>query len=245
MFRMTDSFPRSICIATPAYGDEVKTGYVDSLLKTCLTLQQRRVGLHFVTTSSSLIAQARNLAVDYFMKRTDASHLLFIDADMRWRVDDLMRLLSHGDRDVLSAVAPRKTYDWARIAAVARANPDLDPALLPLHGVEQILPEVCGSDGLKESAHALTGLILIRREVFEDLSRAHPDWRIAAPSPQAGMVTYFNGGRTEYGFRGEDLAFGDDVRAIGRKVFVCPWFRIGHIGTHEYVGDPLVTHRRG
>ena len=236
---------RSLCIATPAYGDEVKTGYVDSLLKTCLALQQRQIGLHFVTTSSSLIAHARNLAVDHFMKRTDATHLLFIDSDMRWRVEDLMRMLASADRDVLSAVAPRKIYDWHRIAAVARANPDLDPTLLPVHGVQQILPDLTGGDVVQESVHALTGLILIRREVFEDLFRAHPDWLIAPPSPQAGLVTYFSGGRTQNGFRGEDLAFGEDVRAVGRTVFVCPWFRMGHIGTHEYVGDPIVSHPPG
>ncbi|GJD34808.1 hypothetical protein [Methylobacterium aerolatum] len=237
--------PRSICIATPAYGDEVKTGYVDSLLRSCLALQQRRVEMHFVTTSSSLIAQARNLAVDYFLKRTNATHLLFIDADMRWRVEDLMRMLGHGERDVLSAVAPRKIYDWHRIAEVARAQPDLDPALLPVHGVQQILPDLAVADEVMVGDHALTGLILIRREVFEDLARAHPDWLITPPNPLAGLTTFFSGGRTAHAFRGEDLAFGDDIRALGKVIHLCPWFRMGHIGTHEYVGDPLVTHRRG
>jgi hypothetical protein len=106
--KMDSRMPTSICIATPAYGDDCKTGYVESLLKTCLQLRELSIGISFVTVSSALIALGRNLAVDFFIKQTNATHLLFVDADLRWRVNDLVRMLSFSERDVLAAVCPRR-----------------------------------------------------------------------------------------------------------------------------------------
>jgi hypothetical protein len=111
-----------------------------------------------------------------------------------------------------------------------------------VYGVQQILPNIKAGEEPLESEVAGTGIMLIRREVFSDLSRAHPDW-LAEGGPHRGQVAYFSGGRTKNGFEGEDVSFCREVREIGKKVFVCPWFRIGHIGNHEFVGDPSLTHR--
>ncbi|MGZ2749900.1 hypothetical protein [Burkholderia stagnalis] len=229
-------------------------GYVDSLLALALALREQGIGVHFATSEkSALVAVARNALVHYFITQTDATHLLFIDADMRFRAPDVMRLLEHGDRDVVGALYPGKTYDWDRLIRTAREQPDLETEKVILMGARYVsiaalegdttdLAKADPETGLIEVSGVGTGLMLIRRDVFDDLRGAHSDWLMKS-GPVTGGYAYFNGGRTLDGrFVGEDYAFCDDIRALGRRIFAAPWLRIGHIGNHEFCGDPTITH---
>jgi hypothetical protein len=234
--------PTGICIATPAYEGQCAIKYTESLLHLCLALSQRRIGLSYVHTQGSFISAARNNAVHYFLTKTSASHLLFIDADMSWRTADMMRLLNHAELDIIAALCPRKRYDWAAIAKAARDNPTLDPALLPLYGADIIgRPEDPLPDAPIEVDYAGAGIMLIARGVFDRLKTAHPDWVLTEGVSKGGHA-YFDGGRDRGGgFLGEDHAFCQEARAVGARIHVCPWLRIGHIGQHEFVGQPTAT----
>ncbi|MDR2852995.1 MAG: hypothetical protein LBV61_08100 [Burkholderiaceae bacterium] len=238
-----ESFPRSVCIATPAYDGTCQMGYVESLLRLVLTLVHNEIGIHFATSKGAMVVPGRNLCVDFFLNKTDASHLLFIDSDMHWRTEDMMRMLAHGDRDVIGAMCPRKDYDWERIAQIARQRPDLPASELPLYGVRQILNIPVPGDDIIEVEAIGTGIMLIRREVFDALRQAHPQWLQGGHSIHAGTLAYFGGERHADGLS-EDIVFCSDVRALGKKIHACPWFRVGHIGNHEFVGYPLETMRQ-
>ncbi|GLS22679.1 hypothetical protein GCM10007874_56990 [Labrys miyagiensis] len=246
--------PASICIATPAYEGSCKMGYVDSLLKLVVTLRELGISISFATAEkSSIIALARNILADYFLRKTTATHLLFIDADMRFRVEDVLRMLGHSSCDVIGAICPGKTFDWPRIARIAREQPGLPPERLAERGAvyvstPELLAAEAASDGVDvfdepiEVSGVGTGLMLIRREVFEALRNAHPEWLLTS-GIVAGGHAFFSGGRMpDGGFAGEDFAFCQDARAIGVRIFACPWFKIGHIGTYEFVGE-LATAR--
>jgi hypothetical protein len=234
--------PSSICIATPAYEGQCTVRYAESLVHLCLVLSRKNVGLHYVTAQGSFVSAARNHAANYFLNQTAATHLLFIDGDMAWRTEDMLRLLEHGDRDIVAALCPRKRYDWARIAEAARAHPDMDPDRLPLHGAEIIgLPPGPLPDAPIEVDFAGAGIMLIRRDVFERLAAAHPDWALSE-GLSAGGFSFFAGGRDpDAGFLGEDHAFCQDARRAGARIHVCPWLRVGHVGSHEFVGWPIRT----
>jgi hypothetical protein len=242
----------SVCIATPAYEGSCRTGYVESLMHLVLALASRGIETSYVTTSkSALVAVARNACVRYFLEG-NASHLLFIDADMRFRADDVIRMLEHGDRDVVGALYPGKEYDWERITRIARQYPELTPSQICQMGATYVSATALHGDrfnlddtdeqGLIEVSALGTGLMLIRRDVFTRLEVAHPEWRVTNGGALDGGMTFFEGGRIAGGFQGEDVAFCHAARAIGCQVFTCPWFRISHIGHHEFVGDPSISH---
>ncbi|SAL01172.1 hypothetical protein AWB83_06356 [Caballeronia ptereochthonis] len=237
--REANNFPRSVCIATPAYEGTCKMSYVESLLPLVLQMMRQSIGIYFTTSKGALVVPGRNLCVDFFLKKTDASHLLFIDNDMSWRTADVMRMLGHGDRDVVAAMCPKKEYDWERIAQVARERPDLPASALPLYGVKQVT-NIPVYDDIIEVDGIGTGMMLIRREVFDALRHVHPDWMQGGTSIHNGTFAYFGGARNTDGVS-EDLAFCADVRALGKRVYACPWLRIGHTGNHEFVGHPLST----
>lgn len=235
----TIHLPRSVCIATPAYEGTCKMGYVESLLPLVIELMRKSIGIHFTTSKGALVVPGRNLCVDFFLKQTSATHLLFIDSDMSWRTSDVIRMLEHGHLDVIGAMCPKKEYDWERIARIARERPDLPASDLPLFGVKQVL-DIPVQDDVVEVAAIGTGMMLVQRDVFEALERAHPEWLHAGNSIHSGTVAYFGGARNADGV-GEDIAFCADVRAIGGRIFACPWLRIGHIGNHEFIGHPVST----
>ncbi|CAB3774659.1 hypothetical protein [Paraburkholderia humisilvae] len=241
MKEVNKKFPQSVCIATPAHEGTCKMGYVESLLPLVIELIQRNVGVYFTTSKGALVVAGRNLCVDFFLKQTSATHLFFIDSDMSWRTADVMRMLEYGNLDVVGAMCPRKEYDWERIARIARARPDLPASDLPLYGVKQIL-EIPVQDDVMEVEAIGTGMMLIRREVFEALKNAHPEWLQGGHSIHSQTFAYFGGARNADGVS-EDIAFCADVRSIGGSIHACPWLRIGHIGNHEFVGHPVATHR--
>ena len=234
-----NQLPQSVCIATPAYEGTCKMAYVESLLPLVIEMMKRNMGVYFTTSKGALVVPGRNLCVDFFLKHTSATHLLFIDNDMSWRTADVMRMLGHGDLDVIGAMCPKKEYDWERIAKIARERPDLPASDLPLYGVKQIL-DISVHDSVIEVEAIGTGMMLIRREVFDALRNSHPEWLQAGNSIHAGTFAYFGGARNADGLS-EDVMFCADVRAIGGNIYACPWLRIGHIGNHEFIGHPLAT----
>src|SRR5690606_1740714 len=82
----------------------------------------------------------------------DCTDLVFLDADVSWNPDDLIKLIKH-DRDVVAGVYPK------------RSSRDKD---FPVH----VLPGVAlqaDSDGLVEVAGAPTGFMKIKRHVLEKM----------------------------------------------------------------------------
>jgi hypothetical protein len=101
----------SLYIATPAYGAMLNAAYVHSLLRTSnkLALSGIRHTPAFVP-GDSLITRARNVLVSQFMAGP-YTHLFFIDSDLRWEPDDVLRLLaatSHPDIEVACGIYPKK-----------------------------------------------------------------------------------------------------------------------------------------
>ena len=68
----------------------------------------------------AMITRARAELVASFLK-TDATHLLFIDADIGFASEQVFRLLDFGS-DFCAAAYPLKDIDWSKIAHAASAE---------------------------------------------------------------------------------------------------------------------------
>jgi sorbitol-specific phosphotransferase system component IIBC len=84
------------------------------------------------TENESLVHRARNISVARFMqKATQATHFLFIDADVHFEPEAVMRLLSSG-HDVSCAVYPKKVIMWEQAAAAISSGKDINKAAAAL-----------------------------------------------------------------------------------------------------------------
>ncbi len=111
-----------LVIGTPCYGRHVTDLYAASLLKLQLACQQRdiRLVVHLLG-GEALITRARQNVVAQFLGNPEATHLLFIDADIGFEPEQVFRLMDF-DADVTAAIYPVKRIDWKKVAAVASST---------------------------------------------------------------------------------------------------------------------------
>ena len=101
-------------IGTPCYGGIVTRQYLLSILRLNAALAAEGIPYILATLDKeSLITRARNRLADQFLQ-SDATHLLFIDADIRFQPEAVLRLVRHGGALVAGAV-PKKVIDWDRL----------------------------------------------------------------------------------------------------------------------------------
>ena len=96
-----------LLVGTPAYGGWVHIDYVDSILdmhRLKIPFDSMKIG------NESLITRGRNTVLSYFYEVKDYTHLLFLDADMGIRGEDVIKLVQH-NVDVIGAPVALKGYD--------------------------------------------------------------------------------------------------------------------------------------
>ena len=81
-----------------------------------------------------------------------------------------------------------------------------------------------------------TGIMLIKREAFERV-RAAPGHQTITQGADAGEDIFFDTEVANGLYVSEDITFCRHFRAAGGRVWGAPWFRVGHIGNHEFMGD--------
>lgn len=239
--------PKSVMIGTPMYGGLAYHGYINGLINNILDLRFNNIGAYWnFIGNESLITRGRNFIVDQFMK-SECTHLMFIDADILFPEGSIRSLLN-ADKDIIAAPYPKKGIDWDRINEIIKLNKHIDEPL-PLHkfGASYVInyldnsnPPTPDEKGVVEVAHAGTGFMMIKREVFVKM---FPYMKQA----RAANFGRFNNWYTEY-FKtdidensgvllSEDWWFCDKWREIGGQVHLMPGIVLDHMGTYVFSGD--------
>ncbi|WIA10832.1 hypothetical protein OEZ85_010998 [Tetradesmus obliquus] len=120
---MAAAAPPKVFIATPAYGCLVANAYLSSLLAARVELSRRGIAsaVH-MTGNESLVQRARNLMTAAFL-RSDCTHMVWIDADIAFNAETLLRMLEF-DKDITTAIYAKKNINWDRVyAATTSAEP--------------------------------------------------------------------------------------------------------------------------
>jgi len=230
-------------VATPMYGGQCTGVYVQSLLELSgmLTSQNIRLTCAFMF-NESLITRARNNLADQFLQ-TDNTHLLFIDADMKFRAIDILNMIL-ADKDIIVGICPKKEINWNSVREAALAG-------------QENLGKFTGSFvvNLKENtAHISvpqnqpfeiaaggTGIMLIKRKVFEKMKKKVPFFRNDMSHLPGGkpISQYFTESICPKTGRllSEDYHFCHRWRELKGKVWGAPWCKIGHFGTYLFEGQ--------
>jgi len=243
-----------IYLATPCYGGVLHLHFMQSVLALQEACRDRGIGLHIdLMGGDALITRARSRLAARFLAYAQATHILFIDADIGFAPENVFRLLE-ADKPLIAAVCPLKFIDWEKARAAAKAGaPDLMAASLgyvvrfiptPDHSVEV-------ENGIAKVAYGGTGFLMIRREAMQQLVDAHPELRAKMGdmgdrlAGEAVMVfeTMIEPETGQY--LSEDYAFCRRWHDLGGEIWADMEARLTHVGAAAYSGSLVQAMRIG
>lgn len=209
-------------LAIPAYGG-VDARFLQCLLR---TIEEIPIvtGLH-VNAGDSSVCRSRNTLCGIFLE-SDFTDLVFIDSDIVFSTDDVMRLLAH-DVDIVGGFYPKKKpgpADWVYNGK--------DGCGLP------------GPDGLLPVNYMGTGFLRIRRQVFERMIAAWPTLAYGCDHEPTRTEHAFFVDEVRADFTGrrryltEDWNFCARCADLGIPVFGDTKILLQHVGTAVYPIEP-------
>ena len=215
----------SVYIAMPCY-DSVKINTMLSVIKLVQQLSKSRIKVGINTMKSPLIHQARNYLTSAFLT-TEYQYLLFIDSDVEFEPESVMRMLVAKKRIVYTPYRVKAPQLDKQIYTVEFKDPKNIP----------ILP-----GGLVELEAGPTGLMLIERTVFERIIKNHPELKIknkATPTADKSHEFYYN--FFDFGFNegysiGEDISFCRLARGNDFKIYANTESTTTHHGSYAWKG---------
>lgn len=214
----------SILIGTPCYGGMVTEGYLLSCLALCKELLGVGLAHDWLTLrNESLIQRGRNVIAASFLRETEFSALLFIDADIEFEPAGVARLWNLiADGADVAVGAYRMKRPGAGLAAWRGGK-------LVEIGEKDVLPF--------DVDYAGTGFMMISRKTLEIIAEKHPE--IEHEEGQVGKCwAFFDTGVVDDGagpfYCSEDYFFCRMVRHLGMRVVMDPQISLKHHGQAVY-----------
>ena len=235
-----------LAVATPCFGGNVSSLYAMSLLNFQLACIKRRLDVSFqMIGGDALITRARNVAVQRFLANPDATHFMFIDADIGFAPEQVFALLE-ADKDVSGAIYPLKRIEWDRVRAQARAGIDQIRSTA-LNYVVDLLGDPPELDGDMVRVHYLgTGFMMVKRAVFERMAEQYPeiaygnlhvkaDQDISKQKAHAFFDCLIDPESGTY--LSEDYTFCKRWGQMGGTIWANTKSRLTHVGAWNFEGD--------
>ena len=244
-----------IFIATPMYGGMCTGTYALNLTTTPSVLNQNGIGMTFsLMLNESLITRARNRFAHDFLQ-SDATHLMFIDADISWQPYDIVEMV-RADVDVICGIYPKKEINWHDVhAAVLRGVPAEE-----LHNYTGsfVVNTIDSKDATGridqpiEIGKGGTGFMLIKREVIEKVSEVAPKYSndmftVVNPKDvgtQIANIFDTSISPDDNRYLSEDYHFCDLARSNGFRIWAAPWAQLTHTGTYIFSGGLMRSDRQ-
>ncbi len=234
----------SIMIATPMYGGMCHGIFMKSAIQLFFTLRSNSHTVEFVDIANeSLITRARNTLTELFL-RSNFDYLLFIDADEGFDAAGILRMLNE-DVDIIAAPVPMKGINWDRVKAASKNGiPDLEnhTGIWNFNGLSQESIAILSKtkEQILEVNSAGTGLILIKRDVFEQMKPYVDSYRFNQPNDKyfalnEGLYNFWDVSVDESGLLlSEDFHFCKIWKQLGGKIYMAPYVNVTHAGTYWF-----------
>ncbi len=237
-----------IYLATPCYGGRVHIHFLKAVLALQAACRARGVGLHVeLLGDDALITRARGRLAARFLAHPEASHLLFVDADIGFAPENVFRLLDSG-KAVVGGVYPLKQIDWDKARAAAKADAaDIQAASVGY--VVRFIPTPDNSveveDGVARVAYVGTGFLMIARPAMQQAADAHPELRAAFADGDAVMVFETMIEPVTGQHLSEDYAFCRRWQDLGGAIWADVESPLTHVGHAAYTGALMQALRKG
>ena len=113
--------PVKLFVATPMYGGMCTGMYASAVMQLAGACNQNGIMMYYsFMMNESLITRARN-SMAYDFLESDATHLMFIDADITFSWVNIVKLLLSG-KELCGGCYPKKCFNWDKIKHQIQKN---------------------------------------------------------------------------------------------------------------------------
>lgn len=174
-----------VLIGTPCYGGMCQTGYLQSIIELVANFTKLNIPFDIMTIGNeSLIPRARNGIVAKFMANKDATHLMFIDADITFSWISIVKLLL-ADKELSGGCYPKKMLNWEKVKHHIKETPEIDNNTLLAKSLDYVFNPVYFrngdnlvaqvENGLVKVKDIGTGFMLFKKSVIETMFFKYPE----------------------------------------------------------------------
>lgn len=213
-----------IHFGTPCYGGNITEPCFGSYMR--FAMLAMKYGIQFsvdTMVNESLIPRGRNNLVAKFLANKAATHLMWIDADIKWEPETVLRMALY-NAGVICGLYPMKG--------------------IPIRYVLNALPGGRRVGPLLEVSTSGTGFMLIKRDVIEKMIEVMPETKYKdslnlGAQYEPYMYALFDTMIDENGhYLSEDWTFCKRVREkLNVPVWVDTEIKLDHCGTYNFPGS--------
>jgi len=213
-----------------------------SIVNLQMLLMREGVQLMLDTTENeSLVHRARNVSIGRFMQKTDADYFMFIDADVEFDAQSVLRLLRSG-HEVSVAVYPKKVVMWDQAREAVENGDERNMALLSSSLVANIgATRRSVVNGFVEVLDGPTGFMMISREALTKMHEHYPELNCKNDHQNRDFDEYcalfdcmIDPESKRY--LSEDYAFCRRWQQMGGKIYADCNTTLGHVGNLPFSG---------
>lgn len=228
---------KSLFLSVPCYGGQVLEAFAGSFIHLSELCAARDINICFDTTENeSLIPRARNVSLGRFMKKSNADYFMFIDADIHFDPQSVVRLME-SDRDFTCACYPKKVVMWDEAAKCIKEGDERPPQLMSsslvmnFKGHQQKV-----TDGFVEVLDGPTGFMMMKRSVVEKMYEHYKDELFCVNDHQNrdfdDYIALFDCmiDPVTKRYLSEDYAFCRRWQNMGGKIYADSRATLGHVG---------------
>lgn len=237
-----------LMVGTPCFGGQLSTLYFASMFKLQRALRAYpNVELTVqLRDGDALITRARANVVAAFLDDPKTTHLLFIDADIGFEPDQVLRLLSSG-ADVVAGTYPIKRINWQKVKQLVDANvPKVQSAALDYVLEIEDSDHIVASKGFARARYAGTGFLMIKRGVLEKMCRNYASLQfrnehsiadtLAKSENRFALFECIINSKTGI-YLSEDFSFCKRWTDLGGEILIDLESRLNHVGPATFYGD--------
>ena len=248
---------KHIFIATPCYGGQIGEPYFRSMMRFAILCNKYDIKYTISTLANeSLITRGRNTLTSFFMENSEATHLFFIDADIEFNPEDILRMIAY-DKPIVVGAYPKKAINWGSIMEATRNDPNETPDTIEGHSSNYVVnfdfvldkegnrtPQVQIVDNLVKLKDAGTGFMCIQKEVIQQMFDWYPETKYVndinvdqkfEPFMYALFDCIIDPESRRY--LSEDYTFCRRWQDKGGDVFLDPRTALNHVGHYTFRGN--------
>lgn len=227
-------------VSTPCYGGVCLQAYVESMLQLQRVCSARGIPMMLDTTENeSLVQRARNISLARFYEKTQATHFLFIDADIHFDPESVVRLYTSG-HDISCVCYPKKCIMWHQAEEHVSTGKNIVTMSASLV-VNFKLASSAIVNGFVEVLDGPTGFMMIKRDVITQMIEKYPELMCVNDHQNRDLDTYcalFDCmiDPVTRRYLSEDYAFCRRWQQMGGKIHIDCSSTIGHVGNLRFSG---------
>ena len=248
---------KHIFIATPCYGGQIGEPYFRSMMRFAILCNKYDIKYTISTLANeSLITRGRNTLTSFFMENPEATHLFFVDADIEFQPEDILRMVAY-DKPVVVGAYPKKALNWNSIIEAARNDETETADTIEGHSSNYVVNfdfvkdqegnrtgQVQIVDNLVKLKDAGTGFMCINKEVIQKMFDTHPETKYVndinvdakfEPFMYALFDCIIDPESRRY--LSEDYTFCRRWQDMGGEVWLDPRTALNHVGHYTFRGN--------